>query len=806
MTAPLTAGRRPRVSHRSRRTIATASAAALVATLFTASAGAAFAAELPDTYIDTASTVWSYSDNDTDPAADSDDRLSWTTADFDDAEWKTATGSFGAKNGEAEGIGDDFPITTLLNQYVDGEAPPNVRTFHLRTAIDISADELTELTSLTGTVTYDDAIQIFVNGTQVAGFVDDKVDAAPEAERNLMYAGESNGSPLTSNFTVPADVLHDGANTVAVALYQDRDTSSDIYFDMSSLAPTVVPEHASFDNLVMTIGGDESARNLTWYTDVDEAQYVQYAVAPASGTDFPADSATTVEASGGETTSGEQNRRATLEGLSENTTYAYRVGSDALGWSDVQTFSTADFSGDYNFLFFGDPQIGASGNVESDRIGWQDTLDVALQQFPQSEMLFSAGDQVNTASSENEYDAFLSPQQMQQIPVVPVNGNHDVGSKAYEQHYTTPNLDPEAGAALSDSSSGGDYWFMFKDVLYLVINSNNPDIDAHEQFLRDVVAEHGDEAKWSMLAFHHSIYSVAAHVNDSNIISMRNELPTLISDLGIDLVLQGHDHSYTRSYLINNGELANPDETAASNEVVAGEGDVLYVTANSASGSKYYDVTAPDAWYASVINQEKVRNYTNIEVTDAAITITTYRSEQIGARAAVNSVVDEVTLTREDAEAPQLTVPESGEVEQGSDFDPMAGVSAIDDTDGDLTDAVTVTGSVDTSTLGSYTLEYSVSDAAGNTQTATREVTVVAAGTGTGPGENPDDGTEDGSDDGAAPGGSDGSGSSGSDAASGELPYTGSETLPALIAAGLLVMLGAGLAVSAAVRRRRLNA
>ncbi|WP_166997130.1 immunoglobulin-like domain-containing protein [Paramicrobacterium fandaimingii] len=798
MTAPLTAELRPRASRRSRRTIATASATALLATMFSASAGVAFAAELPDTYIDTASTVWSYSDNDTDPAAGSDDRLSWTTGDFDDAAWKSATGTFGAKRGEAEGIGANFPITTLLNQYVDGEAPPNVRTFHFRTDVTVTADELSELNGLSGTVTYDDAIQIFVNGTQVAGFVDDKVDAAPEAERNLMYAGSSNGSPLTSTFTVPTDVLQAGENTVAVALYQDRDTSSDIYFDMSELAPLVTPEHASFDNLVMSIGSDESSRNLTWYTDVDEAQYVQYAVAPASGAEFPADSATTVDAAGGETTSGEQNRRATLDGLSENSTYAYRVGSDALGWSDVQMFSTADFTGDYNFLFFGDPQIGASGNVASDKAGWQDTLDVALEQFPQSEMLFSAGDQVNTASSENEYDAYLSPKQMQQIPTVPVIGNHDVGSKAYEQHYTTPNLDSEAGTALSDSSSGGDYWFSFKGVLYMVINSNNPDINAHEQFLRDVVAEHGADARWSVVAFHHSIYSVAAHVNDSNIISMRNELPTLISDLGVDLVLQGHDHSYTRSYLINDGELANPDETAASNDVVAGEGDVLYVTANSASGSKYYDVTAPDAWYASVINQEKVRNYTNIEVTDDAITITTYRSEQSVARAAVNSVVDEVTLTREDTVAPQLTVPTSGEVEQGSDFDPMAGVSATDVRDGDLTDAVMVNGSVDTATLGTYSLEYSVADAAGNTQTATREVTVVAAEVpGTGPGAEPGDDAED--DAGSAPGSS-------GDSASGELPYTGAEALPWLVAAGLLVMLGVGLAVTAAVRRRRLNA
>ncbi|KAB5604538.1 immunoglobulin-like domain-containing protein [Bifidobacterium jacchi] len=68
-------------------------------------------------------------------------------------------------------------------------------------------------------------------------------------------------------------------------------------------------------------------------------------------------------------------------------------------------------------------------------------------------------------------------------------------------------------------------------------------------------------------------------------------------------------------------------------------------------------------------------------------------------------------------------------VEFGAAFDPLAGVSASDDVDGDLTKAIKVEGAVDTSKAGVYTLTYTVSDKAGNTATATRKVTVKKKGT-----------------------------------------------------------------------------
>ena len=54
------------------------------------------------------------------------------------------------------------------------------------------------------------------------------------------------------------------------------------------------------------------------------------------------------------------------------------------------------------------------------------------------------------------------------------------------------------------------------------------------------------------------------------------------------------------------------------------------------------------------------------------------------------------------------------------------GATAQDDTDGDLTASIAIDGTVDALTEGTYTVQYSVSDAAGNEASATRTVQVGA--------------------------------------------------------------------------------
>ncbi|MFH0993814.1 MAG: immunoglobulin-like domain-containing protein, partial [bacterium] len=65
-------------------------------------------------------------------------------------------------------------------------------------------------------------------------------------------------------------------------------------------------------------------------------------------------------------------------------------------------------------------------------------------------------------------------------------------------------------------------------------------------------------------------------------------------------------------------------------------------------------------------------------------------------------------------------------VNQGDDWDPLAGVSAIDDRDGTITANIVVTGTYDLDVIGYYTITYTVQDQAGNTATVDIELRVKA--------------------------------------------------------------------------------
>lgn len=65
------------------------------------------------------------------------------------------------------------------------------------------------------------------------------------------------------------------------------------------------------------------------------------------------------------------------------------------------------------------------------------------------------------------------------------------------------------------------------------------------------------------------------------------------------------------------------------------------------------------------------------------------------------------------------------EVAKGSTFNPMDGVTAWDNEDGDLTKSIVVEGTVDTSKTGSYNVKYTVKDSKGLTTTVQIVITVV---------------------------------------------------------------------------------
>lgn len=340
--------------------------------------------------------------------------------------------------------------------------------------------------------------------------------------------------------------------------------------------------------------------------------------------------------------------------LSANTSYTYRVG-DGTTWSKDYTFRTGSAADGFTFAAFGDPQIGASGDVPSDTAGWADTLRKVTAKYPSADFLFSMGDQVNdydhVYQQQTEYKGFFNPiasaDYLQTHILAAFTGNHDFQmGKYYSYHYNQPNLSP-LGQTVTNNvpDRNGDFWFRYGNTLFMVLEGNNfYGVSAHDQFMSKAISANPG-VKWKVTAFHQAPYSEANHDGassaDDDVMFMRQNWTKLMDKYDVDIVLNGHDHYYTRSYQMLAG---SPVSTEKTQKVTDPKGTV-YFTLDSGSGSKYYKYNeSQDHSFSAFGWQNKVPTYTYAEVTDSAFTLTTYATNS-------DTPIDTYTISKTQAPA-----------------------------------------------------------------------------------------------------------------------------------------------------------
>lgn len=332
-----------------------------------------------------------------------------------------------------------------------------------------------------------------------------------------------------------------------------------------------------------------------------------------------------------------------------------------------------------------------SDSVCNDSFNWDATLNAAMDKTnDQAAFIVSAGDQIQTTKkkspnkaawvSEIEYAGYLSPDVLQSLPVATTVGNHDADNENYTYHFNTPN-NSDLG---SNDIVGGDYWFTYGNTLFMMLNTQDTNTAEHKQFMEQAIAANPD-CTWRIVTLHQDIYGSAEHSNEPEITNLRYTLVPYFEANDVDVVLTGHDHAYSRSKILKGGtktveytddefdeqlekdidvsaitNIPNPftvapgniaDNTADSAEqkflnylkavmdknavqkenvyknVVVNPDGILYMTANSSSGSKYYDLTARQQSYIAARWQEDVPTYSVIDITDDTFTINTYRTD-----------------------------------------------------------------------------------------------------------------------------------------------------------------------------------
>ena len=140
------------------------------------------------------------------------------------------------------------------------------------------------------------------------------------------------------------------------------------------------------------------------------------------------------------------------------------------------------------------------------------------------------------------------------------------------------------------------------------------------------------------------------------------------------------------------------------------------------AGSTYTDAgaTATDAYDGDLTSS--ITTTSNVDANAVGTYTVTYTVSDSSANPATASR----TVNVVDTTAPVITITGANpvDVDLGATYSD-AGATATDVHDGDLTSSITVSSNVDTNTAGTYTVTYTVSDAAGNQATETRTVNVI---------------------------------------------------------------------------------
>ena len=198
------------------------------------------------------------------------------------------------------------------------------------------------------------------------------------------------------------------------------------------------------------------------------------------------------------------------------------------------------------------------------------------------------------------------------------------------------------------TDAGTDYYFTYGNTLFVSIDTNNYNCATHENVIKEAV-EANPDATWRVLMFHQDIYGSGYDHSDSDGIVLRTQLTPIIDKYDFDAVLQGHDHTYSRTYqLSSDGQThssyqsapkTNTDDFSAylgdnacyniltnienKNNVVNPEGTV-YFEANSATGSKYYQLIGTQQNYIAARSQSWRPTYSVIDFTETTLTVKTY--------------------------------------------------------------------------------------------------------------------------------------------------------------------------------------
>lgn len=208
--------------------------------------------------------------------------------------------------------------------------------------------------------------------------------------------------------------------------------------------------------------------------------------------------------------------------------------------------------------------------------------------------MIHAGDLINRAHRNTEWGEWFEAGGFlhAMFPAIATPGNHETDPYTPEEElediehlsiYWQPQFAfPTNGPPGVDAETA--YYLDYQGVRLISLNTS-ADLVAQAEWLDRVLEE--NPHPWVIVTHHHPVFSASEGRDNEDI---RQAWKPIYDRHGVDLVLQGHDHTYARG--------RSPTYAASQNQLTGtnlrdGETGTVYVV--SVSGRKMYDLK-PDGW------------------------------------------------------------------------------------------------------------------------------------------------------------------------------------------------------------------
>lgn len=301
-----------------------------------------------------------------------------------------------------------------------------------------------------------------------------------------------------------------------------------------------------------------------------------------------------------------------LQQLQQDTTYVYRVGNGD-HWSEFMEFTTLKRKQSFEFAVLGDTQSPSDLTHFNKILGDLNKKDLSF--------MIHVGDLIDESSKFKQWDDSLAAisqnSNIRATDLVTALGNHEyMGDADGSLAKAIFNL-PENGP---DADKGGTYSVDYNN-MHIAVLGYTSDAEILNQQLEWLKQDmKASDKPWKILVTHKPPYYTNPFGGNE---IMKEKIPPLADELGIDIVFSGHDHSYGRTKKLKAGK-EDADGT-------------VYVVAGT-TGNKHYDAVADDKF--EFVNMDNIAVSMHAKVDKDKITFTSTSSD--------GELIDEFTVINED--------------------------------------------------------------------------------------------------------------------------------------------------------------